>query len=71
MSSRVAVVITPTTRLEDLPQFLSIQQAALLTQQSEYTIRAAVREGRIPSTRRFGRKRVFIPRSHFLAEPQQ
>jgi len=61
---RHRIEVTPTTPYEDLPQFLTIKQAAAFTQQSYWTINQAVRSGAIPS-RRFGQKQDFIPREFF------
>lgn len=58
------VTVTPTTPPSDLPQLLTIKQAAAYTQQSQWTIREAVKRGEIPK-KCFGRKIILIPREHF------
>jgi excisionase family DNA binding protein len=63
------VSVAPTTRFEDLPDFLTVAQAAAYTQQSRWTIYQAVHEGRIPRSHSFGRKIILIPRGHFKAPP--
>jgi len=40
---RTVVEVQPTTRAADLPEYLTIQQAACYTQQSEWTIRQGVK----------------------------
>ena len=62
------VPVTPTTPFDELPQFLTVRDAAAYTQQSTWTIYQAVAEGRIPGTKRFGRKRVLIPREDFCVK---
>ena len=64
MPSRDTVTVTPTTKPEDLPAYLTIKQAACHTQQSEWAIREAVKQKKLAS-RCFGSKRIFIPREEF------
>lgn len=60
------VIITPTTPESDLPQFLTVKQAAAYTQQCEWTIREAVKHGLLRVETRFGRKLVLLPREQFV-----
>jgi hypothetical protein len=64
MSSRKEVV-TPYTPYDDLPQYLTIRQLASWSQQSDWSIREAIRDGRIPATKRFGRKLILIAKDYF------
>ena len=60
------VLVTPTSKPEDVPHLMTVRQAAAFTQQSEWAIRKGVDEGRYPGTTRFGKKNIRIPREHFL-----
>ena len=63
------IVVTPTMKPEELPQFLDTEQAAIYTQQSEWAIREGVKQGRIPNVgERFGRRAIRIPREFFMTE---
>jgi hypothetical protein len=66
--SNKRVEITPATPYEDLPSYLTLKQAAAFTQQSYWTVWEAVRDGLIPSTKRFGRKLIFIPKAFFAPQ---
>lgn len=57
--------VTPYTPYDQLPQYLTMRQAANFTQQSYWSITQAVNEGRIPHTNRFSKKLKLIPREHF------
>jgi excisionase family DNA binding protein len=66
---RVRVAVPPTTKWEDLPQFLTVEQAAEYTQQCVWTIRKAVDEKRLPDLReKMGGKLIRIPREAFRVE---
>jgi excisionase family DNA binding protein len=64
---RQRVPVTPTTPYDDLPQFLSVKEAAVYTQQWEGTIRQGIRVGTIPS-KRFGVKCILIPKEAFRVD---
>jgi excisionase family DNA binding protein len=61
---KAEVLVTPTTLYDDLPQFLTMKQAASYLQLSYWSIQQAVFEGRIPH-RKFSQKLKLIPREYF------
>lgn len=57
--------VGPTTPYEDLPQFLTVQQAASYWQCSPWTVYQAIHSGEL-KYRRLG-KLIYIPREEFSA----
>lgn len=61
--------ITPKTSFDDLPEWLTVRQAAAYVGLSYWTVHQSVHRGEIPH-RRFGPKIIFIPKAYFSAVTQ-
>jgi excisionase family DNA binding protein len=64
--------ITRSTQYDDLPEWLTLEEAAVLLNVSYWTIQNGTKKGTIPC-RRHGRKVVLVPKRFFdpaLAQPR-
>jgi hypothetical protein len=64
-ASTVDFDVTPTTPYDELPEFLTAEQAAARMQVSTWSIRDKVKQGVIPKDPRF--HRIRIPKEQFKA----
>ena len=58
--------ITPTTPYADLPEWLTLQEAAALLGCSYFTVHKMVSRRQLPF-RRFGEKLIYVPKQAFAA----